>query len=88
MAIEGLDRTELTGHLVLRALGGAKQKLKVCSLLPELPELVTQLAVVLFLFHLEISCIPMHASRHVFQKVVKHKLGLLLCGSDKGHCIG
>jgi len=76
------------GLTTFRTLGGTKQKLKARSLLPQLLEPVTEPAVVLFLLHLQVSCIPTHASRHVIWEVVECELGLLLCGSDKGSGVG
>ncbi len=76
------------GLTAFRTLGGTEQKLKACSLLPQLLEPVAEPAVVLFLLHLQVSCIPTHASHHVIWEVVECESGLLLCGSDKGSGVG
>jgi hypothetical protein len=60
----------------------------MCSLLLQLLNFSTELAKVEFLSHLQVSGISMHALRNVIWKVMKCKSGLLLCSSDKGHCIG
>jgi hypothetical protein len=60
----------------------------MCILLLQLLHISTELAEVQFLFHIQVSGISMHALRYVIWEVMESKLGLLLCSSDKGHCIG
>ena len=78
------EATWLTRCLVFRAPRGAQREFEVCHLPLQVDiELIMQLAVVLFLPHLQVSSIPVHAPCHVVWKVVEHKSGLLLSSSDE-----
>ena len=59
-----------------------------CILCLHLLNFSNELVISSCLIYMQLSGISMHAVCHVIWEVMECKLGLLLCSSDKGHCIG